>query len=349
MIGEPTASTAVPERRTGLRRPRPPALRLGARLAFSGARLAGVVAAALVVGIALAFAKGLQPTLQTTVNGVVSGSYFALGAVGLTLVYGVLRLINFAHGDMLTFGAYIALLANVHFGLPFALSALVAVSATALLGVGLEVMLWRPMRARGARLPQLLLITVGIAFLIRNGIQLVAGSAARSFQVDIITTYHFGGLMIGRTQAIVVAIGFAVLIVVGVVLRGTRLGKQMRAVSDDFTLAETTGIDTQRVVYATWVLAGALAGLAGVVYGSSLGSMSPNLGYSLILSLFAAAVLGGVGNVYGALVGAILIGLSEEWSTLLFDARWKPAVGFAILIATLFVRPQGLFGASRTV
>jgi neutral amino acid transport system permease protein len=314
-----------------------------------GPRLAALVAAVLGVALLLALFEGLHDVAQTSINGLVAGTYFALGAVGLTLVYGVLRLVNFAHGDMLTFGAYIALLVNVHYGWSFVPAVLIAIAATALLGVAFELTLWRPMRARGAALPQLLLMTVGLAFLIRNGIQLVAGTEARSFNIDVISSVAFWGLRIGRVQLIDIVVGAAVLVAVGLGLRYSMLGKKMRAVSDDSALAETTGIDTQRVVIATWIVGGGLAGLAGVLFASAIGVMTPNLGFSLILALFAAAVLGGVGNPYGALAGGVVIGLSEEWSTLVFDARWKPAVGFALLVLTLLVWPQGIFGRSRTV
>jgi neutral amino acid transport system permease protein len=314
-----------------------------------GRRLLALLATLLGAALLLVASKGLHDVAQTSINGLVSGSYYALGAIGLTLVYGVLRLVNFAHGDFLTFGAYVAFLFNVHYGWAFVPAVLVGIVATALLAVVFELTLWRPMRSRGAALPQLLLMTVGLAFLIRNGIQLVAGTESRAFHIDVINTLEFWGLRIGRVQLLDVVVGFATLIAVGLLIRYSRLGKEMRAVSDDAALAETTGIDTQRVAIATWILGGGLAALAGVLYASALGAMTPNLGFSLILALFAAAVLGGVGNAYGALVGGIIIGLSQEWSTLLFDSRWKPAVGFALLVLTLLVWPQGIFGRSRAV
>jgi neutral amino acid transport system permease protein len=127
------------------------------------------------------------------------------------------------------------------------------------------------------------------------------------------------------------------------------VGKQMRALSDSVDLAETTGIDTGRVILITWVFAGAAAGLAGVLYAASIGSFTPDFGSLLLLSLFASVILGGIGNAYGALAGGIVLGLVQEWSTLLVDARWKVAIGFGILILVLIVRPQGIFGRARTL
>jgi neutral amino acid transport system permease protein len=311
-----------------------------------------VAVTALLVGaaaLALVLAYGAQEVGQRTINGVVSGTYFALGAVGLTLVYGTLKLVNFAHGDMLTFGAYAAFAVNVSLGAPLVVAAIGAVALTAALGVVSERVMWRPMRDRGAGLLQLLLMTIGLAFVIRYGIQLVAGTAPRRLEVDITSSLSFIGLRIGRTELIVVVVGLTVLIAVALMLQRTTLGKQMRALADNFDLAEVTGIDTDRVVIAIWVFAAGMAGLAGVLLTMAVGVMTINVGFFVLLSLFAAVILGGIGNAYGALVGGMVIGLIQEWSTLLLDARWKVAVGFAALIAVLIVRPQGIFGRERTL
>ena len=184
---------------------------------------------------------------------------------------------------------------------------------------------------------------------IRNGIQMVAGTGQRNLRVNVTSTIGFVGLRIGRTELIVVLTSVVVLTLIGLMLRYTSLGKQMRALADNFDLAEATGIDTNRIVLATWLLAGGLAGLAGVLYASAVGTFTPDLGFLLLLSLFAAVVLGGIGDAYGALAGGFLLGLIQEWSTLVIDARWKVAVGFAALILTLVLRPQGIFGRARTI
>jgi neutral amino acid transport system permease protein len=302
-----------------------------------------------VVALTLAVLYGVQDLAQRSINGVVSGSYFALGAVGLTLVYGTLKLVNFAHGDMLTFGAYVAFLFNVTIGAPVVVAALCAIVMTAALGVASDRIMWRPMRAKQAGLLQLLLMAIGLAFVIRYGIQLVAGTAPRRLEVDVTTSIHLLGLRIGRTELIVVIVGLAAVVGVVIMLRQTMLGKQMRALSDNFDLAEVSGIDTDRIVLATWLFAAGLAGLAGVLLVAAIGSMTINIGFFILLSLFAAVILGGIGNAYGALVGGMVIGLAQEWSTLVLDARWKVAVGFAVLIGVLIVRPQGIFGREWTL
>jgi neutral amino acid transport system permease protein len=306
----------------------------------------GVMAA---VALALIAGEGLQPWAQRTVNGMVSGSYFALGAIGLTLVYGILKLVNFAQGDFLTFGAYIAFWFNVTIGLPIIPALLLAIAATAALAVFLELIMWRPMRRRKAGLLQLLLMSLGLAFFLRNAIQFVAGTRPKSLDVDTTESISFLDLTIGRTELYVLITSVVVLLAVAYLLRATSLGRQMRALADNFDLAETTGIDTGRVVIVTWVLAGGLAGLAGVLVVSASGGLSPNTGFFLLLPMFAAVVLGGIGNAFGALAGGFVIGLTQEWSTLIVSSEWKVSVSFIVLILVLLIRPQGIFGKERTL
>jgi neutral amino acid transport system permease protein len=309
-----------------------------------------VVAVAVpLAALVLGGTEGWRALAQATINGLVSGSYFALGAAGLTLVYGVLKLVNFAHGEFLTFGAYMAVLARTLLDLPLGLAIVFAVVGTAVLGLVLELIMWRPMRRKGAGVLQLLLMALGLAFVIRNVIQLIGGTDVRQLGANVTAAITFGGgLHIGRTELWVVLVGIAVLVALAVTLKVTRLGKQIRALSDNPELAETTGIDTDRIVLVTWALAGALAGLAGVVFGASVGVVTPNLGFGIVLSLFAAVIVGGIGNAYGALAGGVLIGLVQEWSTLVAPANIKVAVGFCAMILVLILRPQGLLGRARS-
>jgi neutral amino acid transport system permease protein len=298
--------------------------------------------------IVMVAAKGLHLVAQTGLNGLSLGAIYALGAVGLTLVYGILRLVNFAHGDFLTFGAYMAYLVNVTWGLPLAVGVLFAMLATAILGVTFELIMWRPMRARRAGLLQLLLMSIGLALVIRSAIQFVWSTDVRLLDVNVTSSVTFLGLRIGRTQLTVIAIGFVVIIAVGLMLRQTLLGKRMRALADDIDLAETSGINTSRIVLYTWVLAGSLAGLAGVLDGA-VTSLTPEFGFQLLLPIFAAVILGGIGDAYGALAGGMLLGIITEWSTMFVEAKWKIAVGFVALIVTLIVRPQGIFGKAKAI
>jgi neutral amino acid transport system permease protein len=304
-----------------------------------------------VIGLLVLFmiaTKGAHDVAQTGLNGLALGSVYAIGAVGLTLVYGILKLVNFAHGDFLTFGAFMAFLVNVTWGVPLVFAIFFAMAMTALLGVTFERVMWGPMRARKAGLLQLLLMSIGLAFLIRYAVQYVWGTEIRGLDVNDIATVEFLGLRIGRTEFIVIIVGFAVLIAVGLMLKFSLLGKQMRALADNLDLAETTGIDTSRVILYTWLFAGALAGLAGVLAGA-VTDVRPTLGFGLLLPIFAAVILGGIGDAFGALAGGVVLGLMIEWSTLFIDFRWKTAVGFAVLIIVLVVRPQGIFGRARAI
>jgi neutral amino acid transport system permease protein len=307
-----------------------------------------VVALLLLVAAMLSALKGATEFGQATINGVVAGNYFALGAVGLTLIFGVLRLVNFAHGEFLTYGAYMMVLGR-SIGLPLVLAAAFGVVATALLGVGLEVGLWRPVRRKRVGELQLLLLALGLAFFLRNAVAFVAGPQDRASGANVTASVSLGSLRVGRTELVVTVVGIVVILLVALALRSTSLGRQTRALADSIQLAETTGINTDRIVLLTWAISGGLAGLAGVFYALPAGTVNPNLGFSLVLSIFAAVVVGGVGNAYGALAGGMLIGLVQEWSTLVIAPQLKVAVGFGALILALLVRPQGLFGRARPV
>lgn len=305
-----------------------------------------VILAAIV--LVLIIAKGLHDVAQAGLNGLTLGSVYALGAVGLTLVYGILKLVNFAHGDFLTFGAYMAYIVSVTWGMPLVAAILFAMVATAVLGVFFERVMWGPMRRRGAGLLQLLLMSIGLAFLIRSVIQFIWGTEIRELDVNVTSSVEFLGLRIGQTELMVVVVGFVVLIAIGLLLRFSLLGKQMRAVADDLELAETAGIDTRRVILFTWIFAGGLAGLAGVLAAATT-DIKPELGFELLLPIFAAVVLGGIGDAFGALAAGVVLGLVIEWSTLFIEARWKVAVGFAVLVLVLIVRPQGIFGRAKAI
>jgi branched-chain amino acid transport system permease protein len=305
----------------------------------------GVIIAIFLV---LVIAKGLHDVAQTGLNGLSLGAIYALGAVGLTLVYGILKLVNFAHGDFLTFGAYMAYLVNVTWGAPLVVAIFWAMLMTAVLGILLDRVLWAPMRAKHAGLLQFLLMAIGLAFLLRAIFQWFWGTEVRALDVNVTSSVEILGLRIGQTELIVVVVGIAVLVAVGLGLRMTLLGKRMRALSDDLELAETAGIDTRRVILWTWVFSGGLAGLAGVM-AASITSLYPEMGFELLLAIFAAVILGGIGDAFGALAAGIVIGVMTEWSTLLIDARWKTAVGFLVLLIVLIVRPQGIFGKAKAI
>ena len=292
--------------------------------------------------------------LQLVVNGLVTGSVIALAAVGVSIVYGILRLVNFAYGDYMTFGAFMGVLFNVTLKLPIVPSALLAMVSTAALSIALELVLWRPLRARSAGFMSLFLASVGLALLLRHAIFLVAGPSPRSYTVDPYKVYVLGSVRLSGAQGITIVVGAAAILATGLLLARTGIGRMMRAVADDLPLAAVSGVRTSRVIVFTWILSGLLAGLAGVLTGLVQYSFDPNVGFTILLPIFAAVVLGGIGSAYGALVGGLAIGLAEEvstWSSLAggVNPTYKPVVAFAALVLVLLVRPTGLFGRARVV
>ena len=315
-------------------------------LPASPARLAAIIVVA--VAAVLTALEGPAAVAQTGVNGLALGSVYALSAVGLTLVYGILKLVNFTHGEFLTFGAYVAFGLNVSLGVPLVIAALGAVVATAVLGVAFELSMWRPMRERGAGMLQLLLMAIGLAFVVRYGISFIAGTESHALAIDRGAVVEFLGIRVGLAEIAVIGIGAVTLVLIGLMVRHTMLGKRMRAIADDPDLAETAGIDTRRVIVLTSGLRRRHRRAGGCDGGGGHGR-APELGFSLLLAIFATVILGGIGDVFGALAAGLVLGIVIEWSTLLIDFRYKFVVGFLVLILVLVIRPQGIFGRARAI
>jgi branched-subunit amino acid ABC-type transport system permease component len=292
--------------------------------------------------------------LQLLVNGLVTGSVYAIAAVGISLVFGILRLVNFAYGDMMTFGAFAGFVANATLGLPMVASALVGMAAAALLSVGLDVVLWRPLRARRAGFMGLFLASIGVALVLRQAILLVWGPQPRAYDVDPFKVYVLGDVRLSLAQVATIVAAAVAIVAIGVFLARSSTGRVMRAMSDDRVLAQLSGIDVNRVILATWIVSGLAAGLAGVLAGLVQSTFDPNFGFQLLLPVFAAVVLGGIGSAYGALAGGLVLGVATELSTWEgfgggVDPVYKPVVAFVVLIVALLIRPQGLFGRVRAV
>ena len=312
---------------------------------------------ALAIALVLILAVFVPPAdsarlAQLFVNGLITGAILALAGVGATLIFGIQRIANFAHGDFLTIGAYAAYVVNVVLGQNLLAAALGALGVVALFGVAAHFGLFRPLRGRGT--VALALVSVGLGLLIRNVIFIVAGSGIRQFNVNQSEVITVGGVRLSPGQAVAVAVAFVVAPLVALFLARTRIGKQMRAVADNRDLASVSGIDVERIGVYVWILAGGLAGLAGVMLGLSQGTFDPNMGLGPLFLIFTAVVLGGIGSAYGALVAGLALGLAMELSTwdALFgglDSKYKPVLAFVVLILLLLYRPQGLFGQARVL
>ncbi len=278
---------------------------------------------------------------QLTVNGIAVGCIIALAAVGLTLTFGILRLPNFAHGDLMTTGAYLALLAN-GMGLNIWLAILLGAVGTAICTLIYEKLIWAQMRDRRATSTTLIIISIGLALFIRNGIILIWGSENKSYDLPVASAVNILGLKIAYYDGLVVGLAAIAILGIHLLLQKTKIGKAMRAVADDIDLARVSGIDVERVVLSTWLLAGSLAAVGGGMYGL-ITAVRPNMGWFLILPMFASVILGGIGNPYGAIAGALIIGIAQEVSTYWLPTEYKLAVALLMMVIVLLIRPQGLF------
>jgi neutral amino acid transport system permease protein len=288
--------------------------------------------------------------LQLVFNGLVTGAILAIAAAGASLVWGVLRIGNFAHGDYMALGAFAAWALNGVLSLDLAVAAAASIVVTALFSVIVDRLALRPMRSRG--LTSVFIVTVGVSFVIRNTLFIVFGSGASTFSIDQSIVYVVGPLRVAPGQAITVVVTAVAIFALGWLLAYTNIGRSMRAVAENSDLAAITGVDTDRLASVTWLISGALAGLAGVCLGLVQGTFDANMGAYVLFLLFTAVVLGGIGSAYGALCGGLVLGLVMEVSTWRgfaggLEPRYKLVLAFVALIALLLVRPQGIFGKAR--
>lgn len=282
--------------------------------------------------------------LQLTVYGVVLGSIVALGAIGLSLIYGILRFPHFAHGDLVTLGAYLALVLVTAMQLPVLLALPVAAAGTALVAVAIDQVLYRRLRKVA---PVILLIaSVGVALILRSLVQLIWGPSNQVYATGISIPWRIQGVAIQPDHLIIVGGSVVLVVALHLFLQKTRTGKAMRAMADNADLAQVTGIRVNSVVIWTWILGAVLAAAAGVFLGMDT-RLHPVMGWRILLPVFAAAILGGIGKPYGAIVGGLVIGLAQEYSTVILSPSYKPAVAFALMVMMLIVRPTGLFAGRR--
>jgi branched-subunit amino acid ABC-type transport system permease component len=280
------------------------------------------------------------------IPGIVLGCIYALGAIGLSLVFGILRFAHFAHGDLLTLGAYFALTFATTLAVPPLWALPVAVVLTAAAALFVDRLFYRPLRASHS--VATVIASFGVALMIRAVIQLFWGPQDQVFETGIRPPVVIGPFRLAERHLYIVPAAAAIIALMHVFLAHTRAGKAMRAMSDEPSLARVSGINTERVVAWTWVLAAALLAAGGLFLGIDT-QVKPQMGFNLILPMFAAAILGGIGKPYGAIAGGLVVGLAEEMATVpiggvsLVPPAYKSAVAFVILVAMLLWRPTGLF------
>jgi branched-chain amino acid transport system permease protein len=298
----------------------------------------------------------MQEFIQTIVNGLQTGCLYALIALGYTMVYGILKLLNFAHGDVYMVGAYIGYFVIHWFGGPTALIIPVpllilimfalASTGCGLLGVAMERFAYRPLRDAPRIAP--LITALGISFVLENTILLLFGGFTRSYQTESFISptsgIHLGGVTINIVEIMVMVVSVAMMLGLRAIVNRTTLGKSMRAVASDREAAEMLGINVNRTIALTFFIGSAMAGVAGVMSGFAFDQITNTIGFLAGLKAFTAAVVGGIGSIVGAMIGGIVIGLAEAFSLSYISTKYADLIVFGILIMTMLVRPQGIFG-----
>ena len=287
---------------------------------------------------------------QSAVNGIFLGLLLALAALGLSLVFGTTGLTNFAHGELITFGALAVYLLQTKLSFPFLLAAISAVVLSGAFGYANDKFLWKPLRGRGTGLIAMMIVSIGLAIFLRNVYQYIVGANNHQFtDVGIRRRpWEIGGIDISARifwSAVICAI---VLVLVSIAVQRTKLGKATRAVSDNPALAAASGIDVDRVIVTIWIFGGALAGLGGVLWGMNYG-FDYQFGFKILLLVFASVTLGGLGTIWGTMAGALLVGLMVEMSSLVLPPEIKYVTALVVLILVLLIRPQGILGRAQRV
>lgn len=285
--------------------------------------------------------------LTQVLNGLQLGSIYALVALGYTMVYGIILLLNFAHGDIIMFGSYVAWIALVQLGLNPAIAVLLAIFGCVLLGVLIDKVAYAPLR-EAPRL-SILITAIGVSYLLENGVQLLLGADAKVVPsiIDLGTVQVFGSTLSG-TALLTVAVTIVATVVLTVLVQKTRLGKAMRAVSEDMGAARLMGVNVNSTISFTFAVGSALAGIAAILYTMAYQQASPTMGVMLGTKAFVAAVLGGIGSIPGAVIGGLIVGFSEVFVAAFGLSVWQDAVVFLLLILVLIIKPTGLLGRPVT-
>ena len=281
--------------------------------------------------------------VQLLIYGLVTGSILALGAIGVSLIFAILRFAHFAHGDLMTVGAYAALVIVAGLGMPIIVAAPFAILVVAAVAIATELTVYRPLRQSS---PIVLLISsFGMALILRSAVQLIWGTGNQVYASGIQLPLRVAGIAVSPDHLWIMAGTVVLIAALHVFLQYTKFGKAMRAMADNADLARITGIPTGRVILIAWVIAAGLAAMAGIFLAMDT-RLHPVMGWQLLLPVFAAAIVGGIGRPYGAMAGGLLIGLAMEMSTMVMNPAYKQAVAFALMVATLIVRPTGIFRGS---
>ncbi|MBY9073645.1 branched-chain amino acid ABC transporter permease [Nocardioides sp. WL0053] len=295
--------------------------------------------------------------LQLLVGGIVFSTLLAMAALGLSMIFGTTGLTNFAHGELITFGALVAYAVDqlpgaIRIGgtdVTVVVAVIVSFILSGVFGYLNDKALWKPLRMRGTGVIAMMIVSIGLSIFLRNIFQYVAGGQNHNYsQYAAVQPWEIGPILLTPKDTAVALLGVAVLIAVSLLLQYTRIGKATRAVADNPALASSSGINVERVIAVVWTGGAALAGLSGVLLGLTQG-FDYQLGFKILLLVFAAVVLGGLGTIWGAMLGAFIIGIFIEVSTLFIPSELKFVGALVVLIVVLLIRPQGLLGKAQRV
>jgi neutral amino acid transport system permease protein len=287
--------------------------------------------------------------LNRFVNGLNFGLLLALAAIGLSLIFGTTGLSNFAHAEMITFGALATFTLSVAFSLPIWLAILIAIVLSGALGFTLDAAIWKPLRKKGVGLIPLMIVSIGLSLAMRYTYQYFYGGSTSQLPGSGLADINFGPIALSPIDMASMGISIVVLLAVSFFLLRTRIGKATRAVSDNPSLASASGIDVDGVIRIVWILGGSLAGLSGVLWAYFRPGVSWDMGFQILLLVFAAVTLGGLGTAFGALIGSIIVGLFVELSTLWLPSDLKYVGALVVLILVLLLRPQGIMGRKERI
>jgi branched-chain amino acid transport system permease protein len=286
---------------------------------------------------------------QQSASGLRLGLLLALASIGLSLIYGTTGLSNFAHAEQVTLGGLLAFTFSNVMGLNIFLTTAIVVVITGFTGWLQDVVIWKPLRKKGLSLTQLIIVTIGMALALQYTFQIFYGAKTVRIIMANPETFTFGPVTMSIESLWAMGVSVVVIAAVGYFLTRTRTGRATRAVSDNPALASASGIDVDRIIRLVWIMSAALAGLSGVMLGLVLNGISWQTGMQLLLLMFSAVTLGGLGTAFGALVGSLVIGMTVELSNMVLPGDFKYATALLLLIIILLVRPQGLFGRKERI
>ena len=280
---------------------------------------------------------------QQMVNALNLGAMYSLLAIGYTMVYGIIKLINFAHGEIFMCGAFFTWWFMTSFALPFPIAALIGIMLSTVLGIGVERIAYRPLR--NAPRFAVIISVLGMSIFLQNMARIIWGAESQTFEVDFdVAPIIIGNVVIPIKKAFILATSFVLMFFLGLYVKKTYIGKAMRATAADPEAAEMMGININAVIVLTFAIGSAMGAVAGILFAINYNSIDPFMGFNAGLKAFTAAVLGGIGNIYGAMIGGILLGLFEGIGAGYISSMYRDAFAFGVLILVLIFRPEGLLG-----